>query len=69
MSVINTAGSTAGVGECAVFAGAVVTDWVPADELFADGQLDVITNDGDLDLAASVGVAGPIVRPGERDVA
>ena len=29
----------------------------------------VIAHDGDLDLAAPIGVAGAVVRPGERDVA
>ena len=52
-----------------MFAGAVVTDRVASDELFADGQLDVITHHGDLDLAAPIGVAGAVVRPGELDVA
>ena len=49
-------GSAAGVGEGAVFAGAVVADLVAADELLADGDLDGVTDDGDLHLAAPIGV-------------
>ncbi len=52
-----------------VLAGAVVLDLVAADELFTDGDLDVITHDTNLDLATPIGVTGPIVRPGEAHVA
>ena len=36
-----------------MFAGAVVADLVAADELLADRDLDGVTDDGDLDLAAA----------------
>jgi hypothetical protein len=35
-----------------VFAGAVVFDFVGADELFADADLDGVADESDLDLAA-----------------
>jgi hypothetical protein len=37
---VGAAGSAAGVGECAVFAGAVVADGVNPDEFLADADLD-----------------------------
>ena len=40
-----------------------------ADEFAAGGDLDDVTDDRDLDLAAAVGVADPVVRAGEADVA
>ena len=62
-------GVAAGVGECAVFAGAVVLGLVATDQLLADGDFDGVTNDGDLDLATAVGGADSIVRAGEGHVA
>ena len=62
-------GRPPGLASAPCSSGAVVTDRMPPDELFADGQLDVIADHGDLDLAAAIGVAGAVVRPGERDVA
>ena len=47
-------GSAAGVGEGAVFTGAVVLDPVAADELFTDGDLDGVADDGDLHLATPI---------------
>jgi hypothetical protein len=52
-------GAAAGVGQGAVFTGAVVLDPVAADELLADGDLDGVAGDGDLHLAT------PIDRPDE----
>ena len=62
-------GSAAGVGEGAVFAGAVVADAVAADELVADADLDGVADDRDLDLAAPVLGADPVVGAGEAHVA
>ena len=61
--------AAAGIGERAVFAGAVMADLVAVDELFTDGDLEVVTDHGELDLAAPVLVADPIVRPREAHVA
>ncbi len=58
-------GASAGVGEGAVFASAVMLDGMTADELFADRDLDRVADDGNLDLAASIGVADAVVRPGD----
>jgi hypothetical protein len=66
---VDTAGAAAVVGESSVFAGAVMFDGVVADELFTDGDLEVIADDGDLDLAASELVANAVVGAGEADVA
>lgn len=52
-----------------MLAGAVVTDRVTADELFADRDLHVVTDDSDLDLPTPKCVPGPIVRAGEAHVA
>ena len=49
-------------------AGAVVTDFVAADEFFADGDLDGVAHDCDLNLAALVLRAGVVVLPGEAHV-
>ena len=56
---VDAVGSAAGVGEGAVFAGAVVLDPVAADQLLADGDLDGVTDDGDLDLAAPIARSRP----------
>jgi hypothetical protein len=61
--------AAAGVGQGAVLSGAVMPDGVGADELFADGDLHDLADDGDLDLAAPVLVAYPVVGAGEADVA
>ena len=42
---------------------------VAADELFTDGDLDGVADDGDLDLAAPELVADPVAGAGEADVA
>src|SRR5262249_25793150 len=60
---------SAGVGESAVFAGAVVLHFVRADELFTDGDLDVEADDSDLNLASSVGGPDAVAGAGEADVA
>lgn len=57
--------SATGVGESAVFAGAVVAGFVAADELLTDRDLDRVTNDSDLDLPASIGAADPVARTGK----
>ena len=44
---VGAAGAAAGVGEGAVFAGAVVFDGMAADELLADRDLDGVTDNGD----------------------
>ena len=62
-------GSTAGVGEGAVLAGAVVFDAVGADELVADADLDGLADDRDLNLAAPMFGAYPIVGAGEAHIA
>ncbi len=49
-----------------MFAGAVVFDLVASDELFSDGDLEVVTDDGDLDLAATEHVPGPIAGPAKQ---
>ena len=41
---VDPARAAAGVGQCAVFAGAVVADLVAADQLFTDRDLDVVTD-------------------------
>lgn len=61
-------GSTAGVGEGSVFAGAVVTHGMRTNELVTDRDLDGVTDD-DLDFASPVLVADPVVRAGEAHVA
>src|SRR4051794_24422700 len=61
-------GSAAGVGEGAVFAGAVVLGLVAADELRADRDLDGVADDSDLDLTTSIGGADAVVRTGEGHV-
>ena len=48
-----------------MLAGAVVADRVAADELLADGDLDGVADDGDLDLAAAELVADPVAGAGE----
>ena len=57
--------SAAGVGEGAVFAGAVVSCFVGFDEFFADADLNGVGDDGDLDLAAFEPVPDPVGDPGE----
>ena len=52
-----------------MFSGAVVADGMGPDELLADGDLDGVADDGDLDLPAPVLVADPVVGAGEADVA
>ena len=66
---VDSAWAAAWVGECAVFARAVVFDLVASDELLTDGDLELIPDDGDLDLAATELVPGPIAGTGEGDVA
>src|SRR5215217_2200371 len=61
--------SPAGVGQGAVLWGAVVLHAVGADELVADADLDGVTDDGDLHLAAPVLGADPVVGAGEAHVA
>ena len=51
-----------------MFAGAVVFDPVPSNELFTDGDLEVVPDDGDLDLTAPELVPGPVAGAGEADV-
>ena len=51
-----------------MFAGAVVFDLVASDELLADGDLELVTDDGDLDLTTPELVACPIAGAGEADV-
>lgn len=46
-----------------MLAGAVAAGLVGADELGADGDLDGVAHDGDLDLTAPVGVADPELAP------
>ena len=58
-------GSAAGVGERAVFAGTVVTDRVHTKDLTTGGDLDAVTDDRNLDLAAGVTHADFVVRAGE----
>lgn len=52
-----------------MFAGAVVADFVGADELVADRDLDAIADDGDPHLATSVLDADSLAGAGEADVA
>jgi len=62
---VGAGGSTASVGERAVFAGTVVTDRVHTKDLTTGGDLDTLTDDRDLDLAAGVTLADFVVRAGE----
>lgn len=50
---VAAAGPTAGVGQSAVLAGAIVAHRVGADQLAADADLDGVADDGHLDLAAA----------------
>ena len=52
-----------------MLASAVVFDLVASDELLTDGDFELIPDDGDLDLAATELVPGPIAGAGEGDVA
>jgi len=62
-------GPAGGVGEGAVVSGAVVAHRVDPEDLATGGDLDVLANDRDLNLASSVCAAGSVVAPGEGDVA
>lgn len=52
-----------------MLAGAVVLDRMGPDELFADGDLDGVTDDRDLHLAAPVLAADAVAGGGEAHVA
>ena len=60
---VDPARAAAGVGQCAVFAGAVVADLVAADQLFTDRDLDVVTDDGNPAATASETIALRITKP------
>ena len=62
-------GSASGVRERAVFSGPVVFDFVAADQLFTDRDLNMTINDSDLYLATFVRVLGPVILAGETDIA
>ena len=62
-------GSAAGVGERAVFSGPVVFDFVAADQLFTDRDLNMTINDRDLYLATFVRAPGPVILAGETNIA
>ena len=64
---VDAVGSAGGVGEGAVLAGGVVTDGVGADHGAFEGDLDVVVDDGDLDLLASVCAADAVAGGGEAD--
>jgi hypothetical protein len=51
-----------------VFTCEVVTEWVTPDELFADGELDVVTNDSDLHAFTGKPIAILTTYPVEQHV-
>lgn len=64
---VDAVGPAAGVGEGSVFSGAVVADGMSPDDLAAGGDLHHVTDNGDLDLAATVAPADPVGGTGEAD--
>jgi hypothetical protein len=61
--------AASGVGQGAVFSGAVVAALVGTDELVTDRDLHGVADDGDLDLSTTICGSDPIVGPGETHVA
>jgi len=72
---VDAVGSPSRVGESSVLTGGVVTDGVGADQLAFERDLDVVVDDGDLDLLAAIGTANWVGRcseagrPGRVDLA
>jgi hypothetical protein len=64
---VDAVGSPGGVGEGAVLSGGVVTDRMRADHFAFEGDLDLVVDDGDLDLFAAIGAADWIGRGSEAD--
>ena len=64
---VDAVGSAGGVGEGAVLAGGVVTDRMGADHGAFERDLDLVVDDGDLDLLASIRAADAIAGGGEAD--